>query len=337
MHTRNILNKTIIALLAAALALTIVLPSQASAQAGSAMDLVNAVNAYRAQYGLAPYSVDGTLMSLAQGHSEYQASIGDCTHTRADGTGPDAYGISAENIACGGDMSVQTAVYGQWSADSIHIATMLGPSEGLIGAGAVNSGGKVYYTLAVKRIQGEFVFIPPTSTPGGEPAAGQPAGEAVAAVNYQGMLTSTPGEDGSIAHVLDYGETLVQVAEAYGISLADLISMNKLDPNNPVYYENQVLIVRLAFTETPFMTATYTPRPATRTPMPTRTPRPTRTITPIRSPQPTRTNTAPPLVQLPSIDDLGPARPLLAYTFIAISVVGLLVLIFTAFLPDRHK
>lgn len=333
MHTRNIPNKIIFALLAAALALTIFLPAPARAQAGSAMDLIYTVNAYRTQYGLAPYGVDGTLMSLAQGHSEYQASIDDCTHTRADGSGPGAHGISAENIACGSDLSVQAAVYSQWS-DSLHTATMLGPSEGLVGAGSVNINGKVYYTLAVKRIKGEFVFIPPTSTPG----EGQPAAQAVAQAQQIGpVATTTPRDDGSIAHVIKYGETLVDIAEAYGLSLSELISINKLDPKNPVYYENDVLIIRVAFTETPFMTATYTPRPATRTPMPTRTPRPSRTPTPVRSPQPTRTNTAPPLVELPSMEDLGPARPVLAYAFISISVVGLLVLFFTAFLPHKDK
>jgi LysM repeat protein len=334
-HTRNILNKLIVALLFAVLVLSFLLPTPAQAQAGSAMDLINAVNAYRAQVGLAPYGVDGTLMSLAQSHSEYQASIEDCTHARADGSGPEASGISAENIACGAEMSVQTAIYSQW-ADSLHTATMLGPSEGLVGAGAVNMGGRVYYTLAVKRIKGEFVYIPPTSTPGGENAAAV-AQVATEAPQIGPVTASTPMDDGTIAHVIDYGETLVQIAAAYGISLPELISINKLDPNNPVYYENQVLIIRVAFTETPFMTATYTPRPATRTPMPTRTPRPTRTITPIRTPAPSQTNTAPPLVNLPAIEDLGPARPAMAYAFIAISVVGLLVLIFTAFMPDRHK
>ena len=301
------------------------------------MELINAVNAYRAAQGKEPYGVDGTLMSLAQGHSEYQSQAQDCTHTRADGSGPGDHGISAENIACGRGLTVQYAVYGQWS-DSLHTSTMLGPETGLVGAGMAVNGETVYYTLAVKRLSGDFNYIPPPSTPvPGESGSPDPGGGQPVSMVQQGNPTSTPNEDGSIAHIIKYGETLVEIAERYGIPLADLISMNKLDPAKPVYYEGQVLLIRLAFTETPFMTATYTPRPPTRTPMPTRTPRPTRTATEPRTPAPTRTATREPLVQLPSMDDLGPARPLMAYAFIGISAVGLLVLVFTAFLPGGKK
>jgi LysM repeat protein len=308
-------------------------PAGVQAQSGSAMDLVNAVNAYRASVGLEPYSVDSTLMAQAQAHSEYQASIQDCTHQRADGSGPGSHGIAAENIACGPGMTVQSAIYSQW-ADSVHLATMLGPSTGLVGAGAVVAGDVVYYTLAVNRLSGAFV-APALAGPRNESGQAQDAPTQPAAAPG-GFATSTPNSDGSIAHVLKYGETLVNIATTYGISVNDLISINRLDPNNPVYYEGQVLIIRNAFTPTPFITSTYTPRPPTRTPMPTRTPRPTRTATVFETPAPTETSTAEPLVKLPTLQDLGPARPVLAYAFIGISVVGLVTLLVTA-LPFRRK
>lgn len=332
----------LIALLAAAL-----FPAKpAQAQAGSAMDLINAVNAYRAEQGLEPYGVDGTLMAQAQAHSEYQASIEDCTHYRSDGSSPGDHGISAENIACGNDLSVQTAIYYQWS-DHLHTSTLLGPTSGLVGAGVAIAGGTVYYTLAVKRISGEFNFVPKAQPAEGAAvdaaAVNASAGNAAdasalnAAPLMQGDPTSTPNADGSITHIIQYGETLVNIAENYGIPLADLISMNSLDPNNPVYYEGDVLIIRNAFTPTPFMTSTFTPRPPTRTPQPTRTPRPTRTATVPVTPEPTATATREPLVSLPTIESLGPARPLVAYAFIGISAVGLLVLLVTAFLPGKRK
>ena len=329
----------IMIVLAAVLALAALLDNAplARAQAGSAMDLVNEVNAYRAASGLEPYGVDGTLMSQAQSHSEYQASILDCTHTRADGSSPGAHGISAENIACGPGMSVQTAIYSQWT-DHVHISTMLGPSSGLVGAGMATSGDTVYYTLAVKRIAGDFNYIPQANPQQAEPGSVDQASAAQAAagpVFQEGMPTSTPNEDGSIAHIIKYGETLISIAEAYSMPLADLISMNGLDPNAPVYYEGQVLIIRNAFTATPFVTSTFTPRPATRTPQPSRTPRPTRTATVPVTPEPTGTATSPPLINLPTIESLGPARPLLAYTFIGISTIGLLVLLLSAFTPSK--
>lgn len=304
--------------------------SPVHAQAGSAAELIAQVNAYRTANGLEAYAVDGSLMSLAQSHSEYQASIQSCTHTRANGSNPGDYGISAENIACGLNLSVQGAVYTQWS-DQLHTATMLGPETGLVGAGVATTGNFVYYTLAVKRLSGDFTYDAPVEqnnvSEDNQPVVNQP----VLLVD----ATSTPNEDGSIAHIVKYGDTLIDIATTYGISMADLISMNKLDAANPVIFEKQVLLIRLAFTETPFMTATFTPRPPTRTPLPTRTPRPTRTATVYHTPLPTRTQTSEPLIKIPSIEDLGTARPVMAYTFIGISVLGLLILLITAFLPNR--
>jgi LysM repeat protein len=330
-HTKNITNIVFVTslrvFLLLALVLSIIPPTPAQAQAGSAMDLINAVNAYRASNGLEPYSVDSGLMSLAQDHSQYQASVQTCTHNRADGSGPADQGISAENIACGLSLSTQGALQ-QWS-DALHTATMLGPTTGLVGAGTATAGDSVYYTLDVKRLTGDFNYQPPQSnnvlTSQQDPT--QPV--------IGSIVVATPNSDGSIVHIIQYGETLVDIAQAYGISLNELISLNKLDPKKPVYYAKQPLIIRLAFTATPYMTATFTPRPPTRTPLPTRTPRPTKTATPFHTAVPTRTNTAEPLVQLPTLNELGPARPIMAYVFIGISVVGLLVLISTAFGPGK--
>ncbi len=326
---KNIQNISIVMLLLAAMTFALYPVGKAKAQAGTAMDLIGAVNALRSESGLEPYTVDSNLMSLSQDQSDYQASIQTCTHTRADGSGPGEHGIAAENIACGNDLSVQEAIQGQWT-DNLHMATMLGPSSGVIGAGVATAGGKVYYTLQVNRLAGEFIYNPPANAQSQSAQQEQPAQVPVGA-----FATSTPNDDGSIAHVVKYGDTLVEIAKTYGISLSDLIGMNKLDPNNPAIYEHQVLIIQLAFTKTPFITATYTPRPPTRTPMPTRTPRPTRTPAPVYTPLPTRTDTPEPLFKVPTMEDLGPGRPIMAYAFIGISLVGLIVLIFTAFLPGK--
>lgn len=309
----------------------------ASRQAGSAADLIAAVNAYRSANGLEPYGTDGGLMSLAQGHSEYIAQIESCTHTRADGSGPGEHGISAENVACGLNLSVSDAIYIQW-ADPLHSSTLLGPTSGLVGAGVASNGSTVYYTLAVKRLSGNFDYRPPVQ-PGGSGSANEAAEVNLSVDEPQiaPIATNTPNPDGSISHTLKYGETLVQIAAAYGVPLADLIGINKLDPNQPVYYEGQVLLVRLANTATPEMTETSTPRPPTRTPLPSRTPRPTRTATVYHTPLPTETPTPEPLFKVPTLEELGPARSLLAYTFIGISAIGLVVLIWSSFLPGRKN
>ena len=56
--------------------------------APSAADLIAAVQALRASKGLAPLIVEPTLMSAAQAHSDYQASIGTWSHVGAGGTVP---------------------------------------------------------------------------------------------------------------------------------------------------------------------------------------------------------------------------------------------------------
>ena len=298
--------------------------SAVRAQAGSASDLIAAVNAYRSANDLAAYDVDGALMSEAQSHSEYQASIQDCTHVRADGSSPGDHGISSENIACGMNLSVDGAIYGQWT-DALHSATILGPETGLVGAGMATVDGFVYYTLAVKRLSGDFTYRPPkqpeqqqATTAPGQPSS-TPNPQPVISAQ---LFTSTPNADGSVAHRLRYGEALVQVAQAYGITLNDLYALNSsLDPTAPVYYEGQILLIRLAPTVTPSPSPTQTQPPPTRTAVPTRTP------TQVISPTPTPTLTPEPLITLPDLDDLGANRRTVAYAVILVCAVGFVVVL----------
>ena len=102
----------------------------------------------------------------------------------------------------------------------------------------------------------------PTTTP-------QPSPSAVSAVQ-----TATPGEDGAIIHVVQPGETLIAIANAYSIPLTDLMELNGLQGTD-IFPEDE-LIIRLAYTPTPTDLPTATPTP---TRQPTATRRPTRTPT----------------------------------------------------------
>ncbi len=315
-----------LALVLTAALLVIIFLRPVKAQAGSAAELIAAVNAYRADNDLAPYSVDDSLMSKAQAQSEYQASIDDCTHQRADGSSPGDHGIAAENVACGIQLSVDGAIFGQWT-DALHSATILGPDTGVVGAGVATMGDMVYYTLDVNRLTGNFNYREPkqaeqptalpgadTSTPNPQPVASGP------------LLTSTPAEDGSIQHRLRFGETLVQVAQAYGITLQSLYAANPgLDPTQPVYYEGQVLLIRPANTVTPTPTQTLTPRPPTRTSPPTRTP--TRVVTAT----PSITPSATPLIDLSAFNDLGYNRRTLGIGVILVCALGAAVVLLRGF------
>lgn len=152
-----------------------------------------------------------------------------------------------------------------------------------------------------------------------------------------GVQTLPPNEDGSITHVIQYGETLVTIAEAYGITLQELYDRNRsISPSAPAYFAGQILVIRPAYTATPPMTQTYTPNPPTRTPLPTRTPRPTYTSTVFQTATPTRTPTPEPLLKIPTLDDLGSKRTMIAYTFIGVSILGLLGLLASVLLTRNH-
>ena len=173
-------------------------------------------------------------------------------------------------------------------------------------------------------LAGITLFFPAASVLA-QSATDTPAGPA-------GILTSTPNADGSTTHVVQYGETLIEIAQAYGITLTQLYANNPaLDPQNPKYYAGEVLIIRPAVSPTPAISPTNTPRP------PTYTPRPTRTATATRTPTPVRTTTQTPIPATPTPTSRGPDNRTLGYGFIVVSGVGLLLVLLTGFILGNKK
>jgi len=265
------------------------------AQAGDAFSLIAAVNDLRASNGLAAYQENGILMAIAQGHSDYQAAIGEVTHTGSGGTRPRdraaaaGYGgggtfFISENIAGGTDLSVDGAI-SMWLGDDPHIQTMLGANYQDIGAGVAVSGGFVYYTIDVAYVAGSGSYNPvATITPGGPTA-----------IPVYAVLTSTPKPDGSIVHTVLSGQTLIGIAKAYGVLVAEIKSLNNLTSDN--IYVGDKLIIRRASTPGPSSTGTAASTP-TRAVTPTH--KPTRTPTPSVTPAVTATESA--LLQDPGQD-----------------------------------
>ena len=135
-------------------------PHLAAAQGEAGYDLVAAVNALRASYGLEPYTIDPWIMDYAQQHSQYQADTQTSTHTHSDGKNSLNVGLR-ENVAGGdfGYVTVAAVVYQIW-VDWGHLNTMIGYASGEVGAGvAVGDNNTTYYTLNVR--PGQVV----TSTP----------------------------------------------------------------------------------------------------------------------------------------------------------------------------
>ncbi len=247
------------------------------AQAEGPVDMLNAINALRESNGLMAYEFDSGLMASAQVHAEYMAEIGEITHVRADGSGPEDLGFY-ENVAGGLNLTVQVTIYSLWT-DSDHWNTMVGMQYGKAGVGVAEKDGVVYYVLQVQRIKTGLEGQPtPDYNVTADPDVVNP------------VVTTTPQLDGSIVHEVLDGQSLWAIATTYGISIADIIQWNNMAPT-PVIFPGERLLVRLAPTATLTPTVTLTPVPATRTPTPTMTPQtptstPTITMTPTITPKP---------------------------------------------------
>ncbi len=243
-------------------------PGGVKAQSGSAQDLINEVNALRASNGLLPYTVDGSLMAQAQAHSDYQASIGELTHTRADGSSPWSYRVLKKILRA-------VMVY-QYRLPSIrfgripvHMNTMVGYESGLVGAGVTVVDGFVYYTLNVIQTGGG-------TSRNSSSASNQNLQTSVPTIIEEivAVQTAVPQDDGSIVHVVQPGQAPWSIAIAYGIKIADIASLNNLDPINPILYVGQELLIHppLPVTSTPVIPDTPTVTPPVLNPTATNTP-----------------------------------------------------------------
>ncbi len=296
--------------------LLILFAQPVNAQAGSASELINGVNALRESQGLSPYSVDSYLMSFAQTHSDYMASLGTWTHTRADGSTAFDYGIK-ENVAMGTNMSVSYCIYTVWS-DWVHWETMVGYSGGTVGAGVAIADNIVYYTLNV---------VPEGSSISDDPDTGED--DTVAAqqtiIPISPVTTVTPNEDGIIIHKVKYGETLWAISQAYGVPIADILTNSGLSQETTEVYEGQTLLIQKA-TE-PSATPSPTPTEDPGTPTPTQ-PRATFTPYPTRTPAPTQTPTPPPSIFQRTLSN----GKNVGLGLILVSGLGLILVIYLGFL-----
>lgn len=246
------------------------------ALAGSPLDLVNAVNALRASFGLPPYSINSILMSTAQAQADFLAATGSMTHSGPGGIGltdrlllagyPLAGDLSlggfrAENITGGNESMPAEAAVDRWTGDAPHLNTMVSQNLTEIGAGVAINNGRVYYVIDAAR---------PTTS--GLPQAvatsvdGSTAVPEILAVIIP-VTVSTPNTEGNIIHEVKSGQTLWQIAINYETKIDEIKRLNNLFDNN-IYPGNKLLIKSGVFlptaspTETPPQIPTSTSLPA---------------------------------------------------------------------------
>jgi len=304
---------------------------QSATQAADPYAIIAEVNAIRIANGLPALEIDPILMSTAQQTSATMAAYSSCAHLggvsdriAAAGYGSGAKVWATENISCGISKTVQTIVYQDW-ADELHMLPMTNPNYRHIGVGVTTINGYSYYVLHAAYTSGN------PGSAGSSSTAATP--KPTISQRIIPVETSTPNPDGSIVHVVQEGQALWSIAIAYNVKIVDIAALNPLiDPNNPVLYFGQKIMIRGPSTPTISPTATNTSPPPTRTPVPTFTPRPT---IPTRTPTVTSTATRPPILpEIPSLKS-GEAR-WLGIAIIVICALGL-ISVLTTFLGERKQ
>ena len=144
-----------------------------------------------------------------------------------------------------------------------------------------------------------------------------------------GVIVSTPQADGAIYHQVVDGDTLFDIAEAYGMTPSDIMTLNGNSPTATEIYISQFLLIRRGT----IATATLEPVPtiAPHTPQPTVL-LPTRTAIPTKTPLPSPTPTQPPSKTQLLFGD----SQRIGLTLIAASAVGIALVVIFGFLR-KHK
>ena len=270
-------------------------PIQASQPTG--YDVAAVVNAYRQANGYYALNPHPLVMAAAQAHADWIVETGQGGHIGAGGSDETVrvswtgYGGGAE-IKCdenwGGGRTIEEVMSGSWS-DWVHQEVML------------NAWGNRYTDIGggvAARGDGRYVFILNVCLVVGQEASGDvpPAGAIAppASANLQPAAPSNfiyavkradPQPDGSIVHKVMYGQTLITIAEAYGVSIAELRALNNMAENATIIWEGEELLVKPASAAPQASAASATPGTPANTPTATRQATATTAVEPTATPE----------------------------------------------------
>lgn len=57
------------------------------------------------------------------------------------------------------------------------------------------------------------------------------------------IVTATPRSDGSLVHVVGFGQSLTEIAKAYGVTVSEIQRLNGLPPDASTLYSGQKLLI----------------------------------------------------------------------------------------------
>lgn len=289
-------------------------------------EMISLVNNLRASNGLPALIEDPILNSTAYATAQAMAANDVCAHIggardriAAAGFGGGAAVFATENMACAASATIGDIQ--QWWSDSVHMMPMNEARYTHVGAGAyTGSNGTTYYVLHAA-YSGEGGAPSNASSPVEVPAQAEEPSEPL----VEPVVTATPQADGSIIHIVQYGQALDTIATWYGVTIAEIKSLNGMSSNN--LYVGDRLIIKIAPTVTITPTRTVTPHQPTRTP--SMTPTPTKPVV-VNTPTPTEKPGV--MESLPKID-----RQWLGLGLLVISAIGLMLVLYYLFIRPRFK
>lgn len=215
-------------------------------------EVITGINNYRLQNGLSPLQINNTLMALAQGHSDYQASIGVITHDGPGGSRPKdraynaGYGdgnfIFLSEIIYGGFSVDHNSAIEWWKNSPVHNTEMLRDNLTEIGAGVSTDGNWTYFTAELGSIASWTAPADAGNSSGNNDndEEGDTSPPVVIAVP---VVIATPRDDGSVIHIIRTGQAMWTVAAVYDIDLDELLVINGMTKNSIVKPGDEIIVI----------------------------------------------------------------------------------------------
>lgn len=222
-----------------------------AAPLANAAEMMDLVNQFRAENGLAGFQYNSALAFAAQRHANWMAATGTFSHTGDSGSTPQTRandagynGWVSENIVGGSNMTARGGLL-WWRNSPVHYNTLVSTRYSQAGTGfAVTANGQNMYVLVV-------------GTPSNAPLPSNSSAEnnSAAPLIITPIQLAEPNEDGAVIHVIQSGQSLWMVAAYYDADLDYLYQINGLSENDVVQPGDEVY-VRLADGQPPPPTPT---------------------------------------------------------------------------------
>ena len=260
----------------------------------SGYDLAAVVNAYRVSNGYYQLNPHSLVMAAAQAHAEWIVKTGQGGHIGASGS-DETVRVSWTGYGGGGSIrcdenwasgrTINDAMVGDWS-DWTHQEVMLnawGNRYTDIGGGVASYGdGRYVFVLNVCLVVGQE--YDGTAPENDESAPTDPLATADSSNYIYGVTRVTPLADGRITHTVLYGQTLASIAEAYGITIEALQTLNNIPADSTIIWVDEELLIQPAGTEIAYTQESETAEtdanltPSATAPIQTQNPLPTQTL-----------------------------------------------------------